>query len=123
MIFGLVNNNCEAIIKVAVGGVDSPKIAIDAVIDTGFTGFLSLPISIITDLDLPWHYRDIGTLGDGSEVVFEIYKASVIWDGQNQVIEVAASDSEPLVGMSLLYSFKLQIETVEGGLVTIEALK
>jgi predicted aspartyl protease len=72
---------------------------------------------------LPWHYRDIGTLGDGSKVVFEIYKASVIWDGQNQVIDVAASDSDPLVGMSLLYGFKLQIETVEGGLVTIEALK
>jgi clan AA aspartic protease len=123
MIFGVVNNNCEAIIKVAVGGVDSPKIAIDTVIDTGFTGFLSLPLSIITDLGLPWHYRDIGTLGDGSEVVFEIYKASAIWDGQNQVIEVAASDSDPLVGMSLLYGFKLQIETVEGGLITIEALK
>jgi clan AA aspartic protease len=106
-----------------VGGVDSPKIAVDAVIDTGFTGFLSLPLSVITELDLPWHYRDIGTLGDGSEVVFEIYKASVIWDGQNQVIDVAASESDPLVGMSLLYGFKLQIETVEGGLVTIEALK
>jgi predicted aspartyl protease len=62
-------------------------------------------------------------LGDGSEVVFEIYKASAIWDGQNQVIDVAASDSDPLVGMSLLYGFKLQIETVEGGLVTIEVLK
>jgi clan AA aspartic protease len=123
MIFGLVNNNCEAVIKVAVGGVDSPKMAIDAVIDTGFTGFLSLPHSIVADLGLAWHYRDIGTLGDGSEVVFEIYKASVIWDGQNQVIDVAASDSDPLVGMSLLYGLKLQIETVEGGLVTIEALK
>jgi predicted aspartyl protease len=78
MIFGVVNNNCEAIVKVAVGGVDSTKIAVDAVIDTGFTGFLSLPLSVITELDLPWHYHDIGTLGDGSEVVFEIYKASLI---------------------------------------------
>jgi clan AA aspartic protease len=123
MMFGVVNNNCEAIIKVAVGRIDSPKTAIDAVIDTGFTGFLSLPHSVITDLGLPWHYRDIGTLGDGSEVVFEIYKASVIWDGQNQVVDVAASDSDPLVGMSLIYGFKLQIEAVESGLVTIEALK
>ena len=53
MIFGVVNNNCEAIIKVAVGGADSPKIAVDAVLDTGFTGFLSLPLSVITELDLP----------------------------------------------------------------------
>lgn len=123
MMFGLVNNNCEAIIKVAVGRTDSPKIIVDAVIDTGFTSFLSLPLSIITDLGLPWHFRDIGTLGDGSEVVFEIYKATVIWDGQSQVVDVAASDADPLVGMGLLYGFKLQIEAVEGGIVTIEALK
>jgi len=121
--FGTVNNNCEAIIKVAVGRIGSPKITVDAVIDTGFTSFLSLPLSIITDLGLPWHYRDVGTLGDGSEVIFEIHKAAVIWDGQNQIVDVAASDADPLVGMGLLYGFKLQIEAIKGGTVTIEALK
>ncbi len=123
MMFGAVSNNCEAIIKVAVGHIGSPKVTVDAVIDTGFTSFLSLPLSMITDLGLPWHYRDVGTLGDGSEVVFEIYKATVIWNGQNQIVDVAASEADPLVGMGLLYGFKLQIEAVEGGLVTIEALK
>ncbi len=123
MMFGTVNNNCEAIIKVAVGRIGSPKITVEAVIDTGFTSFLSLPLSIITDLGLPWHYRDVGTLGDGSEVIFEIYKATVIWDGQNQTVDVAASDADPLVGMGLLCGFKLQIEAIEGGTVTIEALK
>jgi clan AA aspartic protease len=123
MMFGVVNSNNEAIIKIAVGRIDSPKITVDAVIDTGFTSFLSLPLSIITELDLPWNFRDLGTLGDGSEVVFEIYKAVVIWDGHNQVIDVAASDAEPLVGMGLLYGFKLQIEAIEGGRVTIEGLK
>ncbi|MGA1621222.1 MAG: hypothetical protein ACO36E_00675 [Synechocystis sp.] len=122
MMFGVVNNHCEAIIKVAVGCIGSPKIVVDAVIDTGFTGFLSLSPSTITDLGLPWHYRDIGTLGDGSEVIFEIYKASVIWDGQEKIIDVAASEADPLVGMGLLYGFKLQIEALEGGHVAITAL-
>jgi clan AA aspartic protease len=123
MMFGVVSNDCEAIIKVAVGQIGSPKIIVDAVIDTGFTSFLSLPLFIITELDLTWHYRDFGTLGDGSEVVFELYKASVIWDGQNKIIDVVASDADPLVGMGLLYGFKLQVEAVEGGRVTIEAMQ
>jgi clan AA aspartic protease len=123
MMFGAVNDHCEAIIKVAVGRIDSPKIAVDAAIDTGFTSFLSLPLSIITELDLTWHYRDVGTLGDGSEIVFELYKASVIWDGQNKLIDVVASEADPLVGMGLLYGFKLQVEAVEGGRVTIEVME
>jgi clan AA aspartic protease len=123
MMFGVVNNDCEAIIKVVVGQIGSPKIAVDAVIDTGFTSFLSLPLSIITELDLTWNYRDVGTLGDGSEIVFELYKASVIWDGQNKLIDVVASDADPLVGMGLLYGFKLQVEAVEGGRVSIEAMR
>ncbi|HTL90567.1 MAG TPA: clan AA aspartic protease [Leptolyngbya sp.] len=123
MMYGRVNDNCEAIIKIAVGRIGSSKIAVDAVIDTGFTSFLSLPLSTITDLGLPWHYRDVGTLGDGSEVVFELYKASVIWDGQNQVIDVVASDAEPLVGMSLLYGYDVCIQAVEGGSVTIKPIE
>jgi clan AA aspartic protease len=122
MMFGVVNDNCEAIIKVAVGRVDAAKIAVDAVIDTGFTSFLSLPLSIITELDLTWHYRDVGTLGDGSEIIFELYKAAVIWDGQSKLIDVVASEADPLVGMGLLYGFKLQVEAVEGGRVTIETM-
>jgi predicted aspartyl protease len=62
-------------------------------------------------------------LGDGSEAIFQMYRAIVIWDGQYKVVDVAASESEPLLGMSLLYGFKLQIEATERGIVTIEALK
>lgn len=47
MMQGFVNQNCEAIISVAVGYDNFPKQMIATVIDTGFTGYLSLPISII----------------------------------------------------------------------------
>ena len=120
---GFVNQSCEAIISVAVGDSNAPKQMVDSVIDTGFTGFLSLPLSIITTLGLPWHFRDVGTLGDGSEVIFAMYRTTVIWDGHLQVIDVAASEADPLVGMSLLYGFKLQIEAVEEGTVVIENLR
>jgi clan AA aspartic protease len=123
MMNGFVNQSCEALIRVAVGHTDSPKQIVEALIDTGFTGFLSLPLTTIEALDLPWIFRDVATLGDGSEVIFEMYRATVIWDGKLQVIDVAASETDPLVGMSLMYGFKLEIEAIEGGIVTIRALK
>jgi clan AA aspartic protease len=123
MMQGFVNQSCEAIIRLAVGHANAPKQMVEAVIDTGFTGFLSLPLSIITSLSLPWHFRDMGTLGDGSEVIFDMYKATVIWDGQIQTIDVAASETDPLVGMSLLYGFRVQMEVIERGVVIIEALE
>ena len=122
MMFGRVNANCEAFIRFVVGNQSGQRKAIDAVIDTGFTGFVSLSSSIITELNLPWSYRDRGTLGDGSEVIFDIYLATAIWDGQVRTIEVNAAETEPLVGMSLMRGYELRIQAVEGGQVEISAL-
>ena len=87
MMQGYVNKNYEAIISVAVKNGSSLK-SIDAVIDTGFTGFLSLPTAIIMELELQWSYRDRATLGDGSETVFDVYNAEILWNGQLREIEV-----------------------------------
>ncbi|MGC9504151.1 clan AA aspartic protease [Baaleninema sp.] len=122
MMLGFVNENREAIVRIAVGGLDSPKQMVDAVIDTGFTGFLSLPLSTIRAINLPWSFRDYGTLADGSDVIFDMYLATVIWNGQSKIVDVAASESDPLVGMSLLYGCNVQIDVVEGGTVRIESL-
>jgi clan AA aspartic protease len=122
MMQGFMNQSCEAIIPVVVGHSKARQQMVQAVIDTGFTGFLSLPFAIIESLELPWIFRDSVTLGDGSEVFFDMYSASVIWHGQYRVVDVAASEAEPLLGMSLLYGSKLQIEAVERGIVTIEAM-
>jgi clan AA aspartic protease len=121
MMQGYVNQNYEAMLSLVVSNGDKLK-SITAVIDTGFTGFLSLPISIITELDLSWSYRDRATLGDGSEVLFDIYDAMVIWGGQYREIEINAAETEPLIGMSMLRGYRLQVDTVQGGLVTIERL-
>lgn len=120
---GFVNQNCEAMLPIVVGRDNKPTQLVEALIDTGFTGFLSLPLSMIESLGLPWIFSDSVTLGDGNEVIFQMYRATAIWDGQFKVVDVAASESEPLLGMSLLYGFKLQVEAVERGTVSIEAMK
>jgi hypothetical protein len=46
----------------------------------------------------------------------------VIWGGQYREIEINAAETEPLIGMSLLRGYRLQVDTVQGGLVTISEL-
>ena len=122
MMQGVVNLRYEATLTVVVGNSNHQLQAIETVIDTGFTGFLSLPSAIIATLNLPWSASDIVTLGDGSETLFDLYTAIVIWDGQYRDIYIAESETEPLLGMAMLYGYRLQVDAIEGGIVKIEAL-
>ncbi len=123
MMHGVVNASCEATIRLVIGNQNGQRQAIDAVVDTGYTGFLSLPSQIIRALNLPWTGIERGTLGDGSETTFDMYVATIIWDGEYRNIPVNEADTDPLLGMSLLYGYDLRIQAIEGGRVTIEALK
>jgi len=106
MMQGFVNATYEAALSVVVRH-ERNLLSVDALIDTGFTGFLSLPSAFISELELPWTYRDRATLGDGRETVFDIYTASIIWDGKYREIEINAAETEPLLGMSLSSSVQL----------------
>jgi clan AA aspartic protease len=122
MIQGVVNLRCEATLAVVIGNSGGQRQVIDTVVDTGFNGSLTLPSAVIAALNLPWSGSDTVTLGDGSETLFDQYTATIIWDGQYREIEIAESDTEPLLGMALLYGYRLQVDAIEGGIVRIEAL-
>jgi clan AA aspartic protease len=122
MIHGVVNLRREATIPLVVGNSNGQRQFIDTVIDTGFNGFLSLPSEIIVRLGLSWTISNMATLGDGSETMFDFYAGTVIWDGQYRTIDIAESETEPLLGIAMLYGYRLQVDNVEGGIVKIEAL-
>ena len=122
MITGVVNANREATIRLVVTGPNGQQQDTEAIIDTGFTGFLTLPSPRIAALGLSWLSRPPGILADGSVDVFDVYVAIVMWDGQPRTVEVEAADTEPLVGMSLLDSHALRIDVLRGGVVSISAL-
>lgn len=101
MMQGVVNQRCEATLPLFVRNASGQAQVINTAIDTGFNSFLTLPSSIITTLDLPWNASDIVTLGDGSETLFDLYSVSVLWDGHYREIDVAESETDSLIGMSL----------------------
>jgi clan AA aspartic protease len=122
MIIGNVNANREAIVRLAVFGINQKRQGIKAVVDTGYTGFLTLPSTIINTLGLTWYMRQEGILGDGSICLFNVYEASVLWDGQVRIIEINEAETDPLVGMGLLEGYELKVQGLAGGSVTITAL-
>ena len=52
MMQGYVNSNFEAVITLVISNGNRLK-SVRALIDTGFTGLLSLPTTIINELELP----------------------------------------------------------------------
>ena len=121
MIAGWVSGSSEAIIGLVVSGPGG-ETNIDAVIDTGFDGSLSLPPALISKLCLTLQGRASTVLGDGSRTVFDFYEATVIWDGVARRVSVDEADTDPLVGMGLLYGYELTVEVVKGGAVVISLL-
>lgn len=122
MITGVVTASREPVIRLIVSGPQGQTQEVDAIIDTGFDGFLTLPSGLIAALGLPWRRRGRAMLADGSDSLFDVHEATVVWDGSSRRIAVDAVDIDPLVGMALLDGHELTIQAVRGGRVVITAL-
>ena len=122
MIRGVVNNHLEAWVDLAVVGDDLPTENFSAVIDTGFSDFLTLPIAVLEKFRAVPVTHVIVTLADGSEIISQLFELTVIWDGVPTTIDVHAAEVEPLVGMAMLADHDLHIRVVHDGEVTIAAI-
>ncbi|MBO0700578.1 MAG: hypothetical protein J2P46_19430, partial [Zavarzinella sp.] len=71
---------------------------------------------------LQWQSYGQGILADGTECLFLVYEAWVIWDRRLRRILVDEADSDPLIGMSLLDGYRLTVDAREGGKVEIRRL-
>lgn len=110
----------EAVISIEVLGSGDRRQRLEAVIDTGFTGYLTLPAETVVSLGLPQRGFERYLVADGSERIGPIYRAVVLWHGRDLTISVG--EGEPLVGMSLLSGSRLTVDATPGGEVRIEEL-
>jgi clan AA aspartic protease len=122
MIIGAVKSD-EARIRLKVKGSRSQEQEIEAVIDTGFSGTLTLPPALIARLGMRWRSMDRAILADGSICVFQVFEGKLIWDGKVRNILVAEADSDPLVGMRLLRGYELKMQVRSRGKVSIQRLR
>ena len=117
MIEGVVNAAHEAVIALHLQGPEGRTRDIEAVVDTGYSGFLTLPAVLVAELGLPFAYTGQAFLANDDEVSFDV---TVLWDGQPRHIKADATGSTPLVGMALLDSHSLYVEVEDRGRVIIE---
>lgn len=123
MIVGSVNAHREMTVRIVVVGPAGQEREIEAILDTGYTGWLTLPLSVVSDLDLPFHGRGSALLADGSESSFNIHEATVAWAGRRRSAAIHVVETEPLLGMGLLYGHELGVQVVAGGTVTLRELR
>ena len=121
MIEGAVNAFYEPVVTLSLRGPGGQTQEVEAVVDTGYNGLLTLPASVATELGLPHRGYGEASLADGSVVEFDIYGVTVLWDGQRRHIEADEANTIPLVGMMLLDGHNLNIDVESGGRVFIQA--
>ena len=121
MIIGTVNSGLEAVVRFSLRGPQG-EIDAEAIVDTGFNGALTLPPDLITKLNLHSTGRSEAVLADGSKVSVDLFEALVLWNGRLLRVPVGAADSDPLLGMALLYGHEVTIRVLEGGEVFIQGL-
>lgn len=119
MITGKVNSRLQAVIPIYIDTITGQVQTFAAIVDTGFSDALMLPLSDIRTLGLPLIETRPFSLGNDAKVDFDLYGAIIQWDGQERHVLVLASLSPTLVGMTLLKGYTLFIDAIDGGEVRI----
>ena len=111
----------EAVVTLHLQEPEGRTRDIEAVVDTGYSGFLTLPAELVSELGLLFAYIGQAFLANDAQVDFDVHYATVLWDGQPRGIEADATGSTPLVGMLMLDNHDLSIQVRDGGRVVIQA--
>lgn len=123
MIEGFVNADYGPVISIPKQGSSGQEREIEAVVDTGYNGYLTLPPALVAELGLTFQSEGWATLANGSVETFDIYGVTMLWDGQLRYVDADAQGNDPLVGMSLLDRHNLNIEVADGGRVVIQLME
>lgn len=122
MIVGEVKPGQEASVSLTVTGPADHQIKFDAVVDTRFTDYLTIPKRWVNGLGLRFRESMTYELANGELATFDLYEIRILWDGRWRKIVASVADGGPLVGMGLMHGCRLTVDVIDGGRVEIRAL-
>lgn len=93
----VVADGSEAVLGLRVfdPGRGGGQADIQAVIDTGFTGHLTLSVEVVSSLTLSEIGSEEMVLADGSTEIASVHRASVEWHGRPRTVPVLAVGAIP----------------------------
>lgn len=107
---GFVDKSGAPALKIKIAGALSTitPTEFDAVIDTGFSGFVSMPLISAFPLGLPLTGSTTVELADGSvsSKLTALCTAYIDHDGQSGIVILEPNSTEILIGMDFLRTFK-----------------
>ena len=119
MIQGYINENYVPLIRLLVFGTQGQIHEVEAVFDTGYNSFLTLPPDLIEVLGLPHTGETKIKLSDGSVHTVLTYDADVMTDKRLSHIEIDAAERVPLAGMRLFDGYDAEIRIKVNGSLSL----
>jgi len=110
----------EAWVEITIAGDRGESRTLAAVVDTGFTGWLTVPSSVMSELGLTPAGNAQNTMANGLEAESVFCEAAVLWHENTVDVLVDIMDNTPLIGTDLLSGSRLTIDWWDGGDVIIE---
>ena len=110
----------QILVTLTVGNEEGDEQEVDAVVDTGFGGYLMLTPEVVEALALP--QTDVGTavLAAGSIVRLAVHEVIVIWNEEERAVSAYVGEGDILIGMALLRGSVGAFDFSPGCLSTIE---
>jgi len=113
LIYGAINEFGVPYITVEVGGRQW-----NAIIDTGFNGYLELPFDLSSHVHPQFYNRALSILAANQTIEEDNYLVDFPFDGQ--IVAAVATFSEGngiLIGTKMLSDYKLTVDFVKGEVV------
>lgn len=122
MIAGSVNTRGNLLVPIRILDASGHVHRVEAVVDTGFNGYLALPSGLVEQLGVTaTEPVDMGLATD-LVVTVESFEGIVLWRGERRSVEILKAEGDPLIGTALLWGSLLTAEITDHGAVTIGPL-
>ncbi|WP_395141629.1 clan AA aspartic protease [Armatimonas sp.] len=111
--------NLQACLIVHLILSDGSQVGLEFIVDTGFEGALALPLETIAQLKLPFELELDSVFADGNAVLTPVHSATILWQNKQIDVAILGLGERPLLGTALLASYRLTVDFLESGQVTI----